>query len=109
MKYPRMSIASGTRFSPTSPRTLRAITYAPPDSSRKVPMMHPITITMPMELTVLPNPLLTDAMILSSGMPEHRPYPMAAMISARNGCSLSFVVEMTMKAMARMSRTISIS
>ena len=72
-------------------------------------MMHPITITMPMELTVLPNPLLTDAIILSSGMPEHRPYPMAAMIRARKGCSLNFVVETTMNAMARMRRMISMA
>ena len=71
-------------------------------------MMQPMTITMPMELTVLPKPLLTDAMILSSGIPEHNPYPMAAMMSARNGCSLNFVVETTMKAIARMSSTISI-
>ena len=72
-------------------------------------MIHPITITMPMELTVLPNPLLTDEMILSSGMPEHSPYPIAAMMRARNGCSLNFVVDMTMKAIARMRRTISMT
>ena len=64
---------------------------------------------MPMELTVLPKPLLTADIILSSGIPAHRPYPMAAMTRARKGCSLNFVVDMTMKAMAAMSRTISIS
>ncbi len=72
-------------------------------------MMHPTTITIPMELTVLPNPLLTEAIMLSRGTPALSPYPMAAMISARKGCRLNLVVEMTTKTMARMSRMISMT
>ena len=64
---------------------------------------------MPIEPTVLPNPLFTDFIMSSIGMPEKIPKPMAAMIRARKGCSLSLVVERTMNAIAIISSAISMT
>ena len=73
--------------------------YAPPDSSRKVPMIHPATITIPMYPTVLQKPPFTDCIISGKGIPENKPKPMAASINAKNGCSLNVVVDTTIKTM----------
>ena len=56
-------MANGALFLPTRLSMVRARTSAPPVFSSMVPMMVPATITIPMLVSVEPNP---DAMTSSS-------------------------------------------
>ncbi len=80
-----MDIARGTCFWPMTLRTLSAIAKAPPECSRKVPIITPAMMTMPMLPRVWPKPSLIDLARFDRGIPENRPNPIAANKRARKG------------------------
>ena len=107
-RYPINDIAVYTLFGPINLRIIRAIVYAPPDFSRKIPSISPETIIIPIFPIVPPNPVSIDSIIFPAGIPEKSPKRKHAASKARNGCSLNLVVEMTIKTM-QMKRRIKIS
>ena len=66
-------IASVTRFLPIIPSTFSASVKAPPEFSRKAPIIIPKTIIRPIFPNVSPNPSFTDLMIILRDIPEASP------------------------------------
>ncbi len=96
---PVMLIARGALLSPTMPNTEEPIDRAPPLFSKNVPMIVPHAITMPILLSVFPNPSVSLASTSVVPRPPRKPMKMAASKSVRKGCSLNFVVPRMMKPM----------
>jgi hypothetical protein len=90
--YPTIAMARGTFLSPVRRNVHSAIRYAPPDLSKKVPMIEPQIITMPIVPIVSPKPLLTELTTSLRGMPARMPNPKAAASNAKNACSFSLTV-----------------
>lgn len=86
---------SGTLFSPVSLRTDSANLRAPPECSKKAPMITPIIMTKPIPPKVFPKPSFIDFVINSNGIPENNPNKIAAIIRDKNGCHFH-LVELTM-------------
>ena len=75
--------------------SISASLNAPPECSRKAPIITPRTMTTPILPRVIPNPSLIDFTTISSSIPESKPKKSAAPSSAKKGCTFNFAVSNT--------------
>ena len=85
---PVRAMAQCSRFLPNSLMKVRAIRSAAPVLSKIWPIMTPKPMMMPMLPRVPPKPLMMALGTSAAGRPPPIPMKVAAMISARKGCTL---------------------
>ena len=89
-----------TRFLPKKVTKKFATTIAPPDFSKKVPIISPTTIMIPMEPSVSPKPFCKVFRISLVDIPDASPKPMLTKIRTKKGCQLSRLVKKMTNTMA---------
>ena len=94
---PVIFIANGDFFVPIIRSKVLAIFFVPPDFSRKVPIMDPKAIIIPMLDNVLPNPRLMVPRISWGSKPIKNPTNTAASSRIMNGCILNLAMATTIK------------
>ena len=103
---PIISMASSGRLCPTSFTTMSASFSAAPVFSSIEPMSAPRMMTMPMLLNVPLKPTPIIAGILDRSIPATTASTKEMLISAKNGCTLSFEIIRIIRMIAITKQTI---
>ena len=89
------AIIHGNPPLPTRPTSVATMRFAPPESSRILPIMAPSAMRMPTDPVVEPKPATKLSTIWIGGMKATAPSTAEPSISDRNGCSFASVMSST--------------